>query len=56
VVTVAPRIEGAFAELLREFDVEAELLHQNLSEFLAGLVDIGLLRVHHADVETNPAI
>ena len=56
VVTVAPSIEGAYAELLREFDVEAEQLHQNLSEFLAGLVDIGLLRVHPADVETNPAI
>ena len=56
VVTAAPNIEGAYAELLREFDVEAEQLRQNLSEFLTWLVDIGLLKVHHADVETNPAI
>jgi hypothetical protein len=46
VVTVAPSIEGAYAELLREFDVEAEELRQNLSEFLAWLVDIGLLGVN----------
>ena len=56
VVTAAPSIEYAHAELLREFDVGAELLRQNLSEFVAWLVDIGLLRVHLADVGTNSAI
>jgi hypothetical protein len=56
VVTAAPSIEVAYGELLEEFDVEAELLRQNLSELLGRLVDIGLLRVHFADVGTNPAI
>jgi hypothetical protein len=56
VVTAAPSIENAHAELLSEFDVEAELLRQNLSELLGRLVDDGLLRVRFADVETNPAI
>jgi len=56
VVTAAPSIENAYAELLSEFDVEEELLRQNLSELLGRLVDLGLLRVHHADVEMDPAI
>ena len=56
VVTEAPNIEEAYAQLLSEFDVEAELLRQNLSELLGQLIDIGLLRVHFADVETDPAI
>jgi hypothetical protein len=56
VATGAPSIEVAYAELLGEFDVEAELLRQNLSELLGKLADIGLLRVHFADVGTNPAI
>jgi hypothetical protein len=56
VVTAAPSIEDAYTELLSEFDVEAELLRQNFSELLGRLVDIGLLRVHFADVGTNPAI
>jgi hypothetical protein len=34
VVTAAPSIENAYAELLSEFDVEAELLRQNLSQLL----------------------
>lgn len=55
-VTAAPSIENAYAELLSEFEVEAELLRQNLSELLGRLVDLGLLRVHFADVETDPAI
>jgi hypothetical protein len=56
VVTSMPSIEDAYAQLLSEFDVEAELLRQNLSELLGRLVDLGLLRVHFADVETDPAI
>jgi hypothetical protein len=42
--------------LLSEFDVEAEPLRENLSELLGRLVDLGLLRVHCADVETDSAI
>ena len=56
VVTAAPSIENAYAELLAEFDVAPELLRQNLSELLGRLVDLGLLRVHYADVEVDPAI
>ena len=56
VVTTAPNIDNAYEELLTEFDVEAELLRQNLSELLGQLVDKGLLRIHSADVESAPAI
>jgi Coenzyme PQQ synthesis protein D (PqqD) len=56
VVTAAPNIEDAYAQLFSEFDVEPELLRQNLSELLGRLIDIGLLRVHFADVEKDPAI
>jgi hypothetical protein len=56
VVTMAPNIDNAYVELLTEFDVEAELLRQNLSELLGQLVDNGLLRIHSADVESAPAI
>jgi Coenzyme PQQ synthesis protein D (PqqD) len=55
-VTVAPSIEEAYAVLLSEFDVEPDLLRQNLSELLARLVGIGLLRAQSSDVETDPAI
>ena len=40
VVTAAPTIEDAYAEVLSEFDVEAEQLRQNLSELIGWLVDI----------------
>ena len=56
VVTAGQSIENSYAELLSEFDVEAEPLRENLSELLGRLVDLGLLRVHFADVETNSAI
>jgi len=56
VVIAAPTIENAFDVLLSEFDVEAEPLRENLSELLGRLVDLGLLRVHFADVETNSTI
>lgn len=56
VVTTAPSIENAYEELLSEFDVQEELLRQNLSELLERLVDLGLLRLHHADVEIDPAV
>jgi len=55
-VIAAPSIENAYEELLSEFDVEEELLRQNLSELLERLIDLGLLRLHHADVEMDPAI
>lgn len=56
VVTAAQSIENAYAELLSEFDVEAGLLRQNLLELLGQLVEIGLLRIHFTDVQTDSAI
>ena len=56
VVTAAPSIEEAYAELLSEFDVEAELLRQHFLDLLGRLVDLGLLRVPYADVEPDSAI
>jgi Coenzyme PQQ synthesis protein D (PqqD) len=56
VVTAAPSIEEAYAELLSEFDVEAELLRQHFSDLLERLADLGLLRVPYADVEPDSAI
>ena len=56
VVTVAPNIEEAYAQLLSEFDVEAELLRQNFSKLLGRPVDLGLLGVHCAAVGTDPTI
>jgi hypothetical protein len=55
-LTTAPNIDHAYEELLAEFDVEAELLRQNLSELLGQLLDKGLLRVCFANVEADPAI
>jgi len=55
-LTTAPNIRNAYEELLTEFDVEAELLRQNLSELLGLLVDKGLLRIHSVGAESAPAI
>ncbi len=55
-VTASPSIDAAYQELLAEFDVEAEMLHSNLTELLTRLVDSGLLEVLPADVGTVPAI
>ena len=54
-VIAAPSIERAYEELLREFDVEAELLRQHFSNLLERLAGLGLLRVHYADVQVDPA-
>jgi hypothetical protein len=50
------RVDNAYAELLSEFDVEVEMLRQHLSKLLGRLVDLGLLRVQFADVETDSTI
>ena len=55
-LTTAPNIDNAYVELLTEFEVEAELLRQNLSELVGQLLDKGLLRVCFADVEADSAI
>jgi hypothetical protein len=55
-VTAAPSIEGAYHELLDEFDVAPELLKSNLTELLGRLLDNGLLEVRPANVGTAAAL
>src|ERR1700756_2834749 len=55
-VTAAPQIEVAYRQLLDEYDVEPELLRENLTDFLGRLGENGLLQVVPSDVETGPAI
>jgi antirestriction protein len=56
VLTSASSIENAYEQLRDEFEVEPELLRQNLSELLGQLVDEDLLRIHPPDVESAPKI
>lgn len=56
VVTAAANIDGAYQELLQEFDVEPELLRTNLTELLGRLLDNGLLEVRPANVGTAAAL
>jgi hypothetical protein len=55
-VTMAPRIDAAYEELLAEFEVEPEELRSNFAELLSRLMDNGLLEVLPADVGTAPAV
>ena len=55
-VTSSPNIETAYQELLAEYDVEPELLRDNLTELLDRLVEHGLLRVLPADVGKPAAV
>jgi hypothetical protein len=49
-VTASPNIDAAYQELLVEFDVEPELLRENLTDLLGRLVENGLLQVLPANV------
>jgi hypothetical protein len=49
-LTASPDIDAAYQELLAEFDVEPELLRDNLTDLLGRLVENGLLQVLPADV------
>ncbi len=55
-VTAAPQIEVAYQQLLDEYDVEPELLRENLTDLLARLVENGLLQVASSDVGTAPTL
>jgi hypothetical protein len=55
-VTAAPKIEVAYQQLLEEYDVQPELLRENLADLLTRLVENGLLQVASADVGTAPAL
>lgn len=43
--TTSPNIDAAYQELLAEYDVAPELLHDNLTKLLIELVENGLLEV-----------
>ncbi|HZC66652.1 MAG TPA: PqqD family protein [Candidatus Dormibacteraeota bacterium] len=49
-LTASPDVDAAYEELLAEFDVEPELLRDNLTDLLGRLVENGLLQVLPADV------
>lgn len=55
-VTTAPEIRAAYEELLREYDVDPELLRSNLTELLGQLQANGLLEVRPADVGKAAAV
>jgi Coenzyme PQQ synthesis protein D (PqqD) len=55
-VTAAPKIEVAYQQLLEEYDVQPEMLRENLTDLLARLVENGLLQVASSDVGTAPAV
>jgi len=55
-VTAASKIEAAYQQLLDEYDVEPDLLRENLTELVGRLVENGLLQVVPSDVGTGPAI
>jgi hypothetical protein len=48
-VTTSPSIDAAYQELLAEYDVQPELLRENLTELLGHLVEHGLLQILPAD-------
>lgn len=55
-VTAAPTVGAAYEQLLREYDVDEQLLRANLSDLLERLVENGLLSLRSADVGTAPTI
>lgn len=55
-VTVAPCVDAAYAQLLDEYDVEAELLRSNLTDLLTRLVENGLLQVTSSNVGTSSTV
>ena len=44
-VTTSPNIDAAYQELLAEYDVQPELLRENLTELVGHLVEHGLLQI-----------
>jgi coenzyme PQQ synthesis protein D (PqqD) len=56
VVTTSPNIDAAYQELLAEYDVQPEMLCENLNELLGHLVEHGLLQVLPADAGKPAAV
>jgi hypothetical protein len=55
-VTTSPNIDTAYQGLLEEYDVQPELLRENLTELLGHLVEHGLLQVLPPDAGKPAAI
>ncbi len=55
-LTTSQSIDGAYGQLLAEYDVEADELRDNLLELLDRLLACGLVNVLPGDVGTNPAV
>jgi len=55
-VTTSPNIDAAYQGLLEEYDVQPELLRENLSELLGHLVEHGLLQVLPFDAGKPAAV
>ena len=55
-VTTSPNIDAAYQELLAEYDVQPEMLRENLTELLGHLVEHGLLQVLPADAGKPAAV
>src|SRR5277367_4689203 len=53
--TTSPNIDTAYQELLAEYDVAPELLHDNLTKLLIELVENGLLEVRPGDTADDVA-
>ena len=55
-VTTSPNIDAAYQELLAEYDVQPEMLRENLTELLGHLVEHGLLQVLPGDAGKPAAV
>jgi hypothetical protein len=55
-VTTSPNIDAAYQELLAEYDVQPEMLRENLNELLGRLVAYGLLQVLPPDAQKPAAV
>jgi hypothetical protein len=55
-VTAAPTVDAAYAQLLDEFEVEPELLRTNLTELLSRLLENDLLSIATDNVGTISAV
>lgn len=55
-VTTSPNLDAAYQELLTEYDVQPDLLRENLTELLGHLVEHGLLQVLPADAGKSEAV
>jgi Coenzyme PQQ synthesis protein D (PqqD) len=55
-LTASENIDAAYRQLLTEYDVQPELLRDNLTELLGRLVEHGLLQVLPADAGKPAAV